>query len=66
MITDDLLEKVSNITRTDYSDVNDLKEQAESIIEDLLYEIEYLDEKIENILQDREDNFRRLSISEQL
>lgn len=66
MIDNDLMEKVSDITGTDYSDIDDSVELAESIIEDLIGEIEHLEEKIENIIQDRNDNYEQIPIERML
>lgn len=66
MLDEDLLKQVNEITKTYYINNEDLKDLAESIIEDLIIEIEHRDEEIENILQDREDNFRRIPIGEQI
>lgn len=77
----ELYEKISNITLTEY-DVVYPKEPLDSfgeanvwiyntdsisaMLEDLLVEIGRLEEKVEDILQDREDNYKRMTIEEQL
>lgn len=66
MIDNDLMEKVSDITGTDYSDIDDSVETAESIIEDLLHEIEHLNETVEHIIHDRDDNYKRIPYEEMI
>lgn len=70
-----ILEKVSNITMTDYeirwfnSENIEGHIEAEcmlSMIEDLLCEIEHLEEKIEDIIQDRNDNYKPIPYAEQV
>lgn len=50
---------------TSYNDEDEIT-NANNIINDLCNLIEYEEEEIGNILQDRDDNFRRLSIEEQI
>lgn len=77
----ELYEKISSITLTEY-DVDYPKEPLDTfgeayvwiyntdsisaMLEDLLVEIGRLEEKIEDIIQDREDNYKRMTIKEQL
>ncbi|WP_288910980.1 hypothetical protein [uncultured Thomasclavelia sp.] len=49
MIDEELLEKVSEITMTDYSECGDLQEQAECIICDLLDELEHYEELLKEV-----------------
>lgn len=71
----ELLEKVSQITSTDYDirwrDHNNFEGYIDTdnlivMIEDLVNEIKKLKEEIEYIEQDREDNYRPISIEEQV
>lgn len=66
MLDEDLLKQVNEITKTYYINNEDLKDLAESIIEDLIIEIEHRDEEIENIIQDRNDNYEQISIERML
>jgi len=71
----DILKSASDITLTDYDikwfDAENIDgyidaDNVISMIEDLIYEISYLNEKIENMKRDIEDNYRRIPMSEQL
>lgn len=71
----DILEKASKITLTDYEikwfDAENINGYIEtdnliSIIEDLIYEIDRLEEKIEDIKQDIRDNYRPIPYAEQV
>lgn len=66
MLDEELLKRVNEITATRYENEEDIKDLAEAIIDELLGEIEHRDEEIKHILQDRKDNFRRLTIEELL
>jgi hypothetical protein len=63
-----LYNKITNITMGDYEKKGNYipSENIMSIIEDLVWEIEVLKEKYRNIKQDMEDNYKRVSISEQV
>ena len=77
----ELFEKVSNITGTEY-EVDYLKEpctedgeafvivydnyQLESMLSDLICEIDRLEERIEDMKQDIEDNYKRKTVAEQV
>lgn len=75
-IDKELLEKVKKATMTEYCFYNNVgfteKEvfisdaTATGMIEDLLYEIGMLDEKIEDIEQDIHDNYKRIEVKDQL
>ncbi len=63
-----LFEKAIAITNTDYKEIGlpDNKyyvtnSAIECLIEDLLYEVDYLKEKIEDMEQDIQDNYRPLT-----
>lgn len=62
-----LREKIEEITKTDYEFKEDYlpSENIMSVIESLIYEIDYLKEKNEDLEQDIKDNYRPVSISEQ-
>lgn len=66
MIDEELLKQVSEITMTDYSLCEDLKDTAEAIIEDLLLIIERLKDEKQSIIDDRDDNFKRFTPEEML
>lgn len=77
----ELYEKIEKITLTDY-EVDYPKEpneedgesfvwvydsyQFESMLKDLICEIDKLEERIEDIEQDREDNYRPIPVGEQV
>lgn len=70
MIHTDIFDKIKEYTLTDYDfyQMNNEKEKImipdevmESMIEDLLCELESRDEKIEEIIQDRTDNYRQIT-----
>lgn len=75
-IDKELFEKVKKATMTEYVFYNNVgfteKEvfisdaTATGMIEDLLYEIGVLEEKIEDIEQDIHDNYKRISVKDQL
>lgn len=59
-----LLDKVGKITKTNYTDYS-----INSLIcafEDLLYEFNYLQEEIEEMEQDIEDNYKPISMAEEI
>lgn len=66
-----LYDRISKITLTSYDKeiINDYiymsDSEIESMIEDLIYEIDDRDETIEDIKQDIEDNYRPIPKSEQ-
>ena len=67
-ISDTLYKKIQDITGTDYDRIGkDIPvESIESIIEDLIYEIHNRDEKIEDIKNDIQDNYKKISVSSQV
>ncbi len=66
MIDEDLLEKASEATFTDYSQIENLKDLAEIIISDLLDELEHLHEEFDDYKADIRDNYRQLTYRELL
>ena len=60
MIDKNLLEKASKVTMTDYSEIKNLRELSEAIIENLLDEIDDLKQKFENYKQYVSDNYKRI------
>ena len=60
-ISDTLYKQIQDITGTDYDRIGkDIPvESIESIIEDLIYEIHNRDEKIEDIKNDIQDNYKK-------
>lgn len=76
MIDKELLEKIENITFTDYESYqvvggNDDEvyvrgDLIEPMLEDLLIEIDRLNEKLEDVIRDREDNYRRIPVADQV
>lgn len=63
-----ILEKVENITKTNYKSENGLvnSDNIETIIDDLLDEIDNLRNKIEDLEEDMRDNYKRVTQEEQL
>lgn len=70
----DIIEKASKITLTDYDikwfDAENINGYIEtesliSIIDDLIYEFDNLQEKIEDMEQDIRDNYRPIPVAEQ-
>ena len=71
----ELYESISKITGWNYEPIYQKEEDApviitrpkmENILEDLLIEISDRNEKIEDILKDREDNYKRIPIEKQV
>lgn len=64
----ELMGRIINMTTTDYELRGEFipVESLWSVIEDLMCEINHLEEKIEDIEKDRDDNYRPLSIEEQV
>lgn len=71
----EIFEKVSKMTMTNYEinwwDAENIKGYIDPdtmlyMIEDLICEVERLEEKIEDILQDRNDNYRQIPYAEQV
>lgn len=62
----DLIDKIEEITCTDYERKGNYipAENIENIIKDLLYEIDRLNEKIEDMENDIRDNYRPISNEE--
>lgn len=74
-INRELYEKIQKLTGWDYepiyqkgaeSPVIIVRGKMENILEDLLLEIHERDEKIEDIIKDRDDNYRPVSIDKQV
>ena len=71
----ELYEKIEKITLTDYMPIYQKEEDApviitrpkmESILENLILEISSRDEKIEDIIKDRDDNYERIPVEKQV
>ena len=62
----DLIDEIEEITCTDYERKGDYipAENIENMIKDLLYEIDRLSEKIEDMENDIRDNYRPISNEE--
>ena len=62
----EIVKKVQKRTITEYDIQNDFinVEHIMYMVEDLLNEIDRLEEEKEEIIQERDDNYRRLSYSE--
>lgn len=60
-----LKEEAEKILMTSY-DSDDEITNAEDIIRDLINLIQYEEQEIKNIIQDRDDNFKRIPVSEQI
>lgn len=69
-IDEELYKKISDITNTDYEIEGEyLPVDADSIIsifEDLLAEIERKEDELEELKRDMEDNYKPISVSEQV
>lgn len=67
-LNEELYKKIQEITFTDYNALGEFipSESIEPMLEDLLVEIGRLEEKIEDIERDRDENYRPLSIAEQV
>ena len=66
MIDKKLLEKAGKVTMTDYSEIKDLRELSEAIIENLLDEIDNLNQKINDYKQYVDDNFERIKVEKMI
>lgn len=66
-IDEELLERIQDITNTDYGAEGEFLSYlgVESIIEDLLMEIDSLQEKYDDLVEDMEQNYRPIPLSEQ-
>ncbi len=65
-LDDDLLILIENVVgKTDYKN-EDIPESVYAMLEGLLYEITDLEEKIEDIIQDRNDNWKQQTVAEQV
>lgn len=64
----DILKRIQGITLTEYTKEGSFLpvESVTDIIADLILEIDRLEEKIEDIEQDREDNYKPISYAEQV
>ena len=65
-LNEDLYNKIKNITFTDYEAIGDFipSESIESMLEDLLLEIDRLQEKYEDLEQDLQENYRAITPAE--
>lgn len=63
-----ILEKVENITKTNYKSENGLvnSDEISIIVDDLLGEIDYLKDKIDDLKEDMRDIYKRVTQEEQL
>nr|DAP03727.1 MAG TPA: hypothetical protein [Caudoviricetes sp.] len=63
-----ILEKVENITKTNYKSENGLvnSDEISIIVDDLLGEIDYLRDKIDDLKEDMRDIYKRVTQEEQL
>ena len=66
MIDKNLLEKASKVTMTDYSEIKDLRELSEAIIENLLDEIDNLNQKFNDYKQYVGDNFEKIKVEKMI
>lgn len=66
MIDKNLLEKASKVTMTDYSEIKDLRELSEAIVENLLDEIDNLNQKFNDYKQYVGDNFERIKVEKMI
>lgn len=66
MIDKKLLEKAGKVTMTDYSEIKDLRELSEAIIENLLDEIDNLNQKFNDYKQYVSDNFERIKVEKMI
>lgn len=66
-IDKELKTKIENITCVDYEFKDNFlpSENIVSIFEDLIYEIDRLEEKYEDLEKDLEENYRPIPVSEQ-
>ena len=66
-IDKELKTKIENITGVDYEFKGNFlpSENIVSIFEDLIYEIDRLEEKYEDLEKDLEENYRPIPVSEQ-
>lgn len=64
----DILKRIQGITLTEYTKEGSFLpvESVTDIIADLILEIDRLEEKIEDIEQDRDDNYKPISYAEQV
>lgn len=70
----ELYEQIEKITCTDYEGIIDKNgydfivtiESAKNMIQDLIFEIKRLEEEKEDILQDRQENYRPIPVEEQI
>ena len=75
-INQDVYERICKITFTDYEALYDkdpdvetvivFEEAINSMLEDLICEIDRLEEKYEDLQQDLQDNYKRIPASEQV
>ena len=65
-LDENLYNKIKKITMTDYDALGDFipSESIEPMLEDLIYEIEHLEEKYEDLERDLEDNYRAITPAE--
>ena len=65
-LNEDLYKKIQSITMVDYEAKGDFipSESIEPMLEDLIYEIDRLQEKYEDLEQDLQDNYRAITPAE--
>jgi len=66
MLDENLIAKVSEILHTDYSRAVKDVEKCNSMLEELLNEIDRLNDEIKNIIQEREDNYVRINYEDMI
>lgn len=62
----DFLKQIEKEVGTTYYKGDYIPREVYGMLESLLYEIENLNEKIEDIIQDRNDNWKQQTVEEQL
>lgn len=67
-IDEEKMKEIQEITQTDYELLGEFLpvDSVDNIIDDLLCEIHHLQEKIQDMEQNIEDNFRPISLKEQI
>ena len=66
MIDKKKIKKAGKVTMTDYSEIKDLRELSEAIIENLLDEIDNLNQKFNDYKQYVSDNFERIKVEKMI
>ena len=75
-ISKELYKKISDLTLTDYEPLYTTNpddeflfvfdDKIEAILDNLICKIDDLEEKIEDIIEDRDTNYRRIPVKEQI